>query len=750
MRGLLVIISLVSFSITAQVNLDSLWGLWSDINQPDSVRFKSINTYAWDGYLFSQPDSAYYYSQMHYDYAKEKNNLSEMGIARNVQAIHYIILGNSDSALTYNLEAIQIFRQIESWDKLTSALTNRASFYSSKGATHEAEEVLKEAIISAQKSGNPEAMAGVESKLGTLRHAQGDYSSAIRHYSKAYKINEQHENLYGMAAKSINLGLIYRQLDEPYKALEYIEKGESLFRKINNLKGLANALTNSGNIYIKIKKYDLAQKKIEESLQLHIKLSDKEGLSDSYYALASLLDAQAKYNDAIEYANKALENGQKHGLPGEITACLNLLGKIYLDKTDFHNALYYSNQALKSAVSYNYRTSESLSYYYLWKSYKGLNRYKESLEMFENYVTLQDSLTSEKNQKAIIRQEYKYQYDKQAAADSIKSAEEAKVKDAQLVAEQAENKQHKLEAKQQEQQKYFLFGGLGLALLFGGFVFNRYRVTNKQKGIIEAQKEQVDTAYDELEEKNTEILDSINYAKRIQSAILPPDKLVKEYLANSFVLYKPKDIVAGDFYWMEPQDGRVLFAAADCTGHGVPGAMVSVVCNNGLNRSVREHGLTEPGQILDKTREIVIGEFEKSEEEVKDGMDVALCSLEGHTLKYAGAHNPLWIIRIGADSIEEVKANKQPIGKYMEPLPYTTHTVELNPGDSFYVFSDGYADQFGGEKGKKFKAANFKRLLLSIQNETMERQRELIDEAFEKWKGTLEQLDDVCVIGVKI
>jgi serine phosphatase RsbU (regulator of sigma subunit) len=176
--------------------------------------------------------------------------------------------------------------------------------------------------------------------------------------------------------------------------------------------------------------------------------------------------------------------------------------------------------------------------------------------------------------------------------------------------------------------------------------------------------------------------------------------------------------------------------------------MVSVVCNNGLNRSVREYGLTDPGEILNKTREIVIAEFEKSEEEVKDGMDIALCSLEGNTLKYAGANNPLWIIRNG--EIIETKADKQPIGKFEELLPYTTHIFELEKGDSIYIFSDGYVDQFGGEKGKKFKAKAFRELLLSIQGQLMENQKTIIDEAFENWRGDLEQIDDVCVIGVRI
>lgn len=270
-----------------------------------------------------------------------------------------------------------------------------------------------------------------------------------------------------------------------------------------------------------------------------------------------------------------------------------------------------------------------------------------------------------------------------------------------------------------------------------------------QKDEIIKQKDAVEHQKEIIEEAHKEITDSIVYAKRIQSAILPPLRIVKEYLKDSFILYKPKDVVAGDFYWLEHKDDKILFAAADCTGHGVPGAMVSVVCNNALNRTVREYGLSDPGEILTKTREIVIEEFAKSDEEVKDGMDIALCSIKGNQLEYAGAHNPLWIIRKGATEIEEIKADKQPIGKFDNPIPYTTHKVALNTGDSIYVFSDGYADQFGGEKGKKFKTANFKRLLLSIQHETMDKQLELIDNSFETWKGDLEQLDDVCVIALR-
>jgi len=293
---------------------------------------------------------------------------------------------------------------------------------------------------------------------------------------------------------------------------------------------------------------------------------------------------------------------------------------------------------------------------------------------------------------------------------------------------------------------------------------------------IRSQKEEVENQKEMIEEAHKEITDSIAYAKRIQNAILPPQKMVKQHLNNSFVLYLPKDVVAGDFYWMQKMEEAVLFAAADCTGHGVPGAMVSVVCNNALTRSVREYNLSDPGEILDSVREIVIQEFATEGEttkegswEVKDGMDIALVSLNGLELKYAGAHNPLWVIRKGevastsiqtnasvtyfeetGFSLIEIKANKQPIGVFIQPVPFKTHSLQLEKEDTIYVFSDGLVDQFGGEKGKKFKPRAFKNLLLNVQNKPMDEQKKLIENAFVEWMGSLEQIDDVCVIGVRV
>ncbi|MEY4110882.1 MAG: hypothetical protein RLZZ46_1237 [Bacteroidota bacterium] len=269
-------------------------------------------------------------------------------------------------------------------------------------------------------------------------------------------------------------------------------------------------------------------------------------------------------------------------------------------------------------------------------------------------------------------------------------------------------------------------------------------VSNATK-VIRNQKEVV-------ENKNREILDSIEYAKRIQTAILPPPRLVKELLKNSFILYLPKDIVAGDFYWMESIDNKVYFAACDCTGHGVPGAMVSVVCNNALNRSFHEFALRDPGAIFDKTRDLLFENFSKGDESVRDGMDASLCCLDlsKMLISWSGANNPLWIFRSQENMIEEIKPDKQPIGAGHVQNPFTTQKLNIQKNDIIYLFTDGFSDQFGGLKNKKLTKLKFKEILLKLACLTMEEQHEKLLSFINEYRGANEQIDDICVIGVKV
>lgn len=254
----------------------------------------------------------------------------------------------------------------------------------------------------------------------------------------------------------------------------------------------------------------------------------------------------------------------------------------------------------------------------------------------------------------------------------------------------------------------------------------------------------------QLHEKNREITDSIAYAKRIQDAVLPSFNLVQEHFKDSFILYKPRDIVSGDFYWFEKKGDVLLIAVADCTGHGVPGAMLSVVCSNALYRSVNEFDLTVPGSILDKTRELVLENLAKSGEGVNDGMDISLCAVDTKTGKvsWSGANNNLWYLREGA--LCEVKAHKQPIGRTNAASPFPTHDVPLSQGDILYLVTDGFADQFGGDKGKKFKRRQLEALLHTTGSMPLATQKRTLDHVFENWKGKLEQVDDVTIVGIRV
>jgi serine phosphatase RsbU (regulator of sigma subunit)/HAMP domain-containing protein len=267
------------------------------------------------------------------------------------------------------------------------------------------------------------------------------------------------------------------------------------------------------------------------------------------------------------------------------------------------------------------------------------------------------------------------------------------------------------------------------------------------------QKEEIEYKNSELEILYKQVTDSIHYAKRIQEAILPPDSFIQSALPNSFVLFKPKDIVSGDFYWVAQKSNLVYFAAVDCTGHGVPGAFMSLVGHNILKDIINNSDVTKPSDIMDQLREGVVNTLhaDNSGKERKDGMDMTLCCINYSTLElqFAAAFNSLYIVRAG--ELLEYKANKFPIGAFIgEKKSFTNHSIQLEKNDQIFIFSDGYADQFGGTKGKKFMVGNFRKLLASISDLAPDEQKKQLDSTLTSWQGSHEQVDDVLVIGVKI
>ena len=326
-------------------------------------------------------------------------------------------------------------------------------------------------------------------------------------------------------------------------------------------------------------------------------------------------------------------------------------------------------------------------------------------------------------------------------------------RESELKAENAEklalatDAQAKKEAELHRNRIILIAVGIGfvIMIILAFVIYRSLQENKKAKAIIEQQKAIVD-------EKNKSIHDSITYARRLQEAIIPDEQTIRESFDDFFILYLPKDIVAGDFYWYEKTNNHIFLAAADCTGHGVPGAFVSVVCSNALNRAVNEYKLTDPGKILDKTKELVLETFKKSHQNVADGMDISLCAWEANgsrlKMKWAGAQNSLYILR-GKELIT-IAADKQPVGKWDIEKPFTTHSIELQTGDKIILATDGFADQFGGPRGKKIKHTQFMELLKETAELSSSAQHDRLLRFFSEWRGELEQVDDVTVIGIKI
>ena len=712
---------------------------------------------------------------------------TDLSIARayvNLSNILYI--SNIDTIVPLSLEAIRAIKKglannpSES-DKRTllkykaDALNNIAYLYIMKGESAKAIDYYNKAKRISEKINDKPALSSYYVGVGYIYDNTGNIEKALEYYHKSLKINEELNDKTGMSVALNNIGSIYNDQGYIDKALEYYTKSLKLSRESNDIPGVAQAYNNIGYVYDHKNDLDKGLEYYNKALEIFEKIEDKAGIASSYSNIGHIYKLKGEIETSLGYYNKGLKVYKEVGDKEGVTYMLNNIATIQMDRGELQKAKTNAIENFSIARELGYPSDIRAAAAILSKIYEKEGNNMKALEMYKLSIVMRDSLNNEATQKASAKQQAKYEYEKQKAIDDAEH-------DKQLAIE------HEAAEKQQI-ITYTTTAGLALVGIFLLVVFNRLKVTRKQKLVIEDQKQEVEQqktvveeAHHELEEKNKEITDSIQYAKRIQNAILPADKTIKTHLSNSFVLYKPKDIVAGDFYWLETvsslegglkkgdhlpsnslqEENLVLFAAADCTGHGVPGAMVSVVCHNALNRSVREYGLTDPAEILNKTREIVIAEFEKSDEEVQDGMDIALCCLKGNTLQYAGANNPLWIIHPVTSSADEgsvsgseqelieTKPDKQPIGKFDNPKPYTTHTIELQKEDSIYIFSDGYIDQFGGDKGKKFKTKAFKELLLSIQKEPMEKQRTLINEAFEKWRGNNEQVDDVCIIGVRI
>ncbi|MCK4701653.1 MAG: tetratricopeptide repeat protein, partial [Bacteroidales bacterium] len=485
-----------------------------------------------------------------------------------------------------------------------------------------------------------------------------------------------------------NLGLIYSRLSDFDQALESYEKSLAIRKEQKNTKAIASSLNLIARTFSLKGDYQEALDYYQKSLDLRTKEKDISGLPWSHLGIASLKEKTGDLKGAVYHYKESLQLNRSFGEKRLEVQCLLGLGRIYTEQKKKKEGLDYLQRALDLAEELKAKPLLFEVYRALGEFYEKTGDFGKALDFYKLYQKIEREVLSSESRNRLKNQ--------QIAFATEQSKREAEI----------------------------------------------YQLKN-----VKLKK-----AYEEIEEKNREITDSIRYALRIQEAVLPQEELFKKFMPDHFIFFRPKDIVSGDFYWMTQKDHFSVIVAADCTGHGIPGAFMSMLGISFLNAIVGEMEKPEANEILEQLRAQVIKSLHQTgkEGEAKDGMDIALCVFNNKTneLEFAGAYNALYHIRNG--ELSEIKADRMPIAiHWNEDPPFTNQKLQVKSGDTIYLFSDGYADQFGGPDGKKFKYKQFKNLLLSVQGYSMEKQKEIVAEKFDKWKGESDQIDDVILIGIR-
>ncbi len=619
-------------------------------------------------------------------------------------------------------------------------LNSLCNAYEDQGAYEKAIEAGKACIelaktISFGKSMRGEKLnANTLTNLGTCYMYQANYDMALEEYFSALKIYERIRNDKGRAACQLNIGTIYKNQGKLDKALEMDSSALKLFTDIGFKPGIAKAAGTMGTLYMRKGYYNKALESDFIALGIFKELKDKAGISITHNSIASVYHSQGNYGKALEnYRNARVlfeELNDKNG----VAASTANIGDILLKQNKIPEAKSQLLLSLQVAIEIGAKETAKSDYEALAFCDSISGDWKGAFHYHILFKQINDSIFNIESAKKTAEMTAKYESEKK----------ESQIK----LLEKDKEKQSAITLEEKKRQRLFLYSVILILLIvavFAGFMYNRWKVTQKQKHLIEKQKHLV-------EEHQKEIIDSINYAERIQRSFIATTEILNENLHDYFVLFKPKDIVSGDFYWASKlNNGTFALATADSTGHGVPGAIMSLLNVTSLEKAIETD--TNPSEILNTTRKIIIERLKKdgSLEGGKDGMDTSLTVYDFKTnkLTIAAANNPVWIIR-GSETIE-IKPDKMPVGKHdRQATSFTQQEIELKQGDVVYTLTDGFPDQFGGEKGKKFMSKNLRELLAANAHLPMQDQKELLEITFKEWVGDLEQIDDVTLIGVRV
>jgi tetratricopeptide (TPR) repeat protein len=745
-------------------------------------------------------------------------------------ANEYRLNEDFEKSINYTTEGLELAHKLNFKDGLVQLNLNAGQVYTLQFDYSQALKYYQEALITEEALNNKKEIADCLLKIGKIYIYQADYPFAQRTLNKALEINKEIQNKGSIALCLRDIGSVYMYEGNFPSAFNYYLDALKLNEELKNEEETASCIGNIGNVYLYQGDYtkalnyyfralkmarDYGYVQLQSINTLNIALSyhqlrdystaldyyfkaqemieeakDKNSIVSLYINIGICFRDQKNYSKALDYYQRAIKITEASGFKNRTAICMANIGEIYITTGKFKEAEKNMQSAIaiaESIGSMNYlmQFEQTLS-----DIYDTTKQYEKAFAHYKRAANLKDTLFSQENKQEMVSKEMTYEFDKKEAI--LKTENEKNL----IIAGERNRKQQII--------IWSVGGGLLLVFIFAGYVFRSLRIARKQKSIIELQKNEVSkqkdladsqrTIAEELraiaekqrelvQEKQKEIVDSIKYAKRIQTALLASDEYIREHLSpdlssgegvDHFILFKPKDIVSGDFYWALsspfmpgwdlgtntqklPQFGsrKNLFhlITADCTGHGVPGAFMSMLNISFLNEIVIKRKVYLPHDILNIQRKEIINVLNPpgSSEESKDGMDCILCvyDFDKMLLHFAAANNSLWMVRNG--KLIEYKGDKMPVGKYDEKNegPFTLHTIAIQKDDIFYTSTDGFADQFG-MTGKKLMKKKFKEELLKIQHLPMSEQQIYLDNFFETWRSGTEQVDDVCVIGVKI
>lgn len=578
--------------------------------------------------------------------------------------------------------------------------------------------------------------------MGLIYSQLGDYSTAIENYFKAIKIDEARNDKENMASDYGNIALVYESLKKYDIALSYITKAMTIGKEIGDKDGYSNAIGNLSNLYDEMGDPKKALEYGLEFLKLESGGKNKSNLAGMLSNVGSLYDELGQKDKALDYYQQSQAIALELGNDDIILANYINIGTLDLDKKKYTLALDNFSKALELALQMGSKPHESECYRVMAVAYRGQGNLDKAYAYLDKYSALKDTLLNEENTRQINQMNAMYEKDKQEL--KIGALEKEK-----KLSEEVIQKQNSL--------RKVLVGIVVLIVVLAVVLFVAFINKRKHNRLLANQNAEIQRQKEIIEETNKSMTDSINYAKRIQEAILPAKEVKYRLFPDAFVFYQPRDIVSGDFYWFAEKNGKRIIAAVDCTGHGVPGAFMSMIGIDQLNHIVLQNGITTPSEILNQLQLNVRHALKQdinAEMVARDGMDLALCAFdfENRVVEYAGANRPLLIVRKEKDSHEAVEADHFSIGglQHAQGNRFTNHAVKLAKGDCVYIFTDGYADQFGGPKGKKFRMKSLKELLVKIAPERMDKQEEILATTLGNWKGKIEQVDDVLIIGVRV